>query len=308
MVPLGLLVLVAAAPPVPGPVLTAGDELVYAGEVREESTRFGAEYRRRFELTVRVLALGGPPGRTDLAVLTRLRPLEDPHVRDSADAVSGSTDGKPAAAAARLDLIRLDSRGRAAALKPAARVPLPLMNAPAVAPPGVPLDAPAAVELGMFVPAPAEAAPSWPGGGLTWTAGPLGVRDGAQVIELVGVAESADWTNRTGTSRAWRRADRVWASPADGLARQFERTVERTVGLHVVERRQTQVTLTQSNLLRGEAFEAARREVGFAYVFGAEAEAGKSGALKARIDRFRREHEPTAYREAVDAVARRLEP
>jgi hypothetical protein len=316
-----LLLLACSAGPtvtVPGPSLAPGDETVYAGEVREVSTRTGAEYRRTLRLAVRVLALDARPGGTDVAVLTQLRPMEDGHVRDAAAVVAGPSGGVEAAAATRLDLFRVDARGRVRRLLPPPGVPLRLSAGTPTAPtPEVPLDAPAAAEVGMFVPLPdAVASGGWtvPGGNrpaVAWAVGRTAVRDGAQVVELVGVQETGDWAEPTGTASPWRREDRVWVSPADGLARRFERTVERKAGVHVAYRRTVRAEAAPPAAVGGPVFEAARREIAFAWTFAADAAAARTAAdaarLADRIARYRRDHDPTAYRDAVDAVQHRLE-
>lgn len=318
MNPFAILLLTAAAagPAVPGPTFAAGDEIVYAGEITEESDRVGGRFRRKHAVEVRLFVLESRPGGADVAVMTLLRPLEDPHVRDAAKQVAGTAASRPAAPpAVRLELIRVDPKGGVRRLVPPPALPLSLTGRTPTEPaPDPPLDAPAAVELGMFAPLPDPVTPagsSWQVAGTAWRVGPTAVRNGAQVVELVGVRESADWATRTGVSRAWRRTDRVWVSPADGLARVFERTVEVTDGVPVAERRTVRAETAPPTAHRGDAYDAARREIEAAYRFAADAEAagrtGRFDPVKRAIQRYVRDHDPTAYRGAVEAVYRRCE-
>jgi hypothetical protein len=326
--PLVLLLLTAAAPPgpaLPPPAFTPGDEIVYAGEVHEASERIDLPYRRKSAIEVRLFTLAAGPDGADLAVLTSIRPLDDPHVAAAVKGVTGAApDRSPAAV--RLDLVRVDARGRVRRLAPPPGPPLPLTAATESAPPPPPpLDAAPPVEVGMFVPLP-EKSPavgeSWeaadPGRPpAAWEAKAAAVWNGAQVVEAAGLQQSADWEKPTAGWTAWRRADRVWASPVDGLARVVHRQTERKengtrVGWVVVR-----YEMKPPTPHRGESYQQVRKEVEYAYSFAAAADplvprAVELGpkpfeAIIARIDRYEADHPATAYREAVAAVRRRCE-
>jgi hypothetical protein len=329
---LGLLALTAAAPEgptLPGPAFAAGDEIVYAGEVLEVSERFDLPYRRKSALEVRLFVLSVGRDWSDIAVMTKLRPLEDPEIAAAVKAVTGNASkGKDTPPAVRLDLVRVDPRGRVRLLTPpAGPPPIPLGAKSATAPfPPAPLDIPPASEAGMFVPLP-EALPA---AGTTWEVAtesgrppsvwevkPAAVWNGAQVLEAAAVQQSAEWTKPVAGRTAWRQVDRVWVSPVDGLARVVHREVERKDASTPVGRLAVRYEMKPPTAHRGESYLRVRREIEYAWSFAAAADplvprAATLGprpfeAIIAKIEKYKTDHPPTAYREAIEAVLRRCE-
>lgn len=304
-----------AEPTVPAPSFTVGDEIVYAGEVAEESTRIDVPYKRKHELEVRLFVLAVRPDSTDLAVLTQLRPKVDASISEAASAVTG-VDPMKTPPAVRLDLVRVDARGRTTLLVPNTSPPFALDAKTRTKPvPDVPLDAPATLELGFLVPLPEKAATvgtKWTATErerpeFAWSAIQSAVLNGTQVLELAGMQQSAKWANAGGLDSSWRRTDSVWIATADGLARQFARTIEIKDGVHVVEKRVTSCTLSSPpSPNRGDGYAAIRKEIEHAIAFAAEADSGRSVRLLERIDAFERRHRETAYRVAIEAVRRRV--
>lgn len=344
MLPLGLLLLTAAAPPdaagprpdgppadpvvLPAPTLATGDEVVYTGEVHEASERIDLPYRRKAGLEVRLFTLSAGRDGADLAVMTLVRRVEDRHVAEAVKAVTGDAPGRrDAPPAVRLELVRVDRRGRARRLvPPPGPPPIPLTARTETAPlPPPPVDAPPAVELGMFVPAPeapAAVGTSWeaadPGRPPTaWRVRGTAVWNGAEVVEAVGTQESADRAKPVPGRAGWRRVDRVWASPADGLARVVHRQTERFDGADRVGWVVVRYEMRPPTPHRGESYLRVRKEIEHAYAFAATADplvprAVALGprpfeAVAATIERYKAEHPATPYREAVDAVLRRCE-
>lgn len=329
MLALGLLTLLISAPPSPprvaSPALRLGEELVYEGSISERGTRLGNEYRRQLGLRVRVIVLATHEGNIDTAVLTQLRPLEDDYVKDAAQVVAGNTSNNaPATAMTSLEFLRLHPNRTPQLLKPTSVIPVRLNAATSVqAIPPLPVDAPASMELGMFVPLQGSTdsvSGSWT---ITrsaepdteWKVGRTAVRDGAQLVELVGEQQTADWENSKGTTTAWRREDRVWVSPSDGLARFYERTVEQKEGIYVTRTRKVQAEMLPGVALHRDQLNAIRREIGFAHSFRLQfEEAEQPGSpthahdrLMELIRRYKRDHEATPYRDAVEAVYNRCE-
>ncbi len=301
-----------AEPALPASAFAVGDEIVYAGDVAEESTRVDLPYKRAFALEVRVFVLGVNESTADLAVMTLLRPKIDANVAGAAAAVTG-VDPAKSPPAVRLELVRVDAQGRAALLAPATAPPFTL-NARTPTKPIPPLaaDAPASLELGFLAPRPPKpnerswtiASPGLPD--WNWKLAQTAVRDGAQVVELVGERTSAKWADPGGLETNWRRADSLWIATADGLARQFTRTVEVKDGVSLVARRVTACAMSSPpSPNRGEGYAAIRKEIEAAVGFAAEADAGRAVRLPERIEAFERRHRETPYRVAIDAVKRR---
>lgn len=316
------LALLFAAPPgptLPPPQYTAGDRVAYAGEVVETSNRFDLPYRRQTRLDVTLFVLTASPSFADVAVLTRLTPLDDPTIAAAIKTVAGT---RPTAtgAAVRLDLLRVDRRGRASSLRPAAGLPLTLTSRTPMLPvPPLPLDGPPVVELGLFVLRPEEApviGTTWDESAgdrppLRWAAERTAVWDGAEVIEVTALQQTATFTNPLPGKPGWKRHDRVWVSPADGLVRVLERRVERTDGIGPIGQVEVKYQMTAPPVPhRGDSYAAARKEIEHAVSFAVQAETARGRdleLLRVRIDRHRADHPAGEFRAAVDAVSRRLD-
>jgi hypothetical protein len=334
VLPLGLLVLTAAAlpdgPALSPPTFTTGDEIVYVGEVHEASERIDLPYRRKAAIEIRLFTLSVGQQGSDLAVLTQVRPLDDPQIAEAVKTVTGVVpDRSEAPPAVRLELIRVDARGRVYRLTPPpGPPPIPLSaRTPTAPPPPVPLDAPPDREIGMFVPLP-EALPTtgetWMVNDpdparppAVWQAKPPGIWNGAQVIEAAGLQQTTDWDEPKFGQTAWRRADRIWLSPVDGLARVVHRQIERKAGNDRIGWVVVQYEMKPPTPHRGESYLRVRKEIEHAYAFAATADpllpqAVQLGSKRfelmiAAIERYKKDHPATAYREAVDAVLRRCE-
>lgn len=304
-----------AEPTVPAPLFTVGDELVYTGEVAEESTRIDLPYKRKHELEVHLFVLSVQDGVTDLAVMTLVRPKIDATIAGAASAVTG-VDPLKSPPAVRLSLVRVDSRGRSVLLKPKSNPPFMLdAKTPSVPVPSLPLDAPAGLELGFLVPLadkPAKLGTQWTATDrdrpdFHWTANQMAVLNGTQVLELTARQQSAKWDSAGGLDSSWRRSESVWIASADGLARQFTRTIEIKDGVHIVETRTTTCTMASPpSPNRGDGYSSIRKEIEHAIAFTAELESGRAVRLLDRIESFERRHRETPYRIAIEAVKRRL--
>lgn len=289
MSPAGVLALALLAPADPGdpPRLPKGTELTYTGTVTEAVDRPGQRFRRTHDLEVRVLIVDRKPGWADAAVLTLLRRPDEPT----------APHRPPTPPAVRLELVRLPDDGPAHRLAP----PGPL--------PPVPLDAFAPAEVGMLPP---DAGGAWQPTGWGFVAA-------ERCREVRFADQSAGWDRPRPGETDWRRADAVWLSARDGMARRVERTVTQrdgpgTAPAVVVE---TRYELRDQARLLGRTFDRYRREVELAHATAAEvgpllATGRLSGrAIDARLNgltAYLDETDPgTPYREAVLAVRRQLE-
>lgn len=327
-----LLATVAAAPAPDGltvgaPRLARGDELVYVGHVEEAGERVGNRFRKRHELEVRVFVLEVAGGAADCAVLTRVRPLLDPAVAGPAAVVTGADPARQASpAAVRLDLIRVDPRGRVALLTPPTR-PLSLTTStPTAPPPLLPLDAPPAVELGPFVPLPAKPAalgtvwdsaePGRPP--LVWAAARETVWNGGRCVEVTAAQQSDGWDRPDLAATGWKRTDAALVVPTDGFASAVTRRVERREGAMVIGWVEVSYEAKPTARLHGDRYDDERRDAEAAYALATElapllpragkVDAGEFRARVARIDRYVEDHPfRTGFREAIAAVRRRCE-
>ena len=161
----------AADPPaVPVPRLVRGDEFVYAGEA-DRGRRGAGRFRKTHDVGVRVLVLDVRAGGADCVILTSVQPRLDAVVAGPVAAVTG-TDATRPPAAVRVDLVRIDGRGRVRALDPPPGLPVVLTaDTPTTPVPRMPAGRVALAEVELFGPAADGPPPEvvgegfWNGGG-----------------------------------------------------------------------------------------------------------------------------------------------
>lgn len=320
-------VLLAApdGPAVGAPRLVRGDELVYCGHVDEAGERVGNRFRKRHEIEVRVFVLEAAGGFADCAVLTRLRPLADPAVAGPAAAITGADVGGQLAAV-RLDLVRIDPRGRVVRLAPPPGRMALTTTTPTAPVPLLPLDGLPVVELGAFIPLPAKPAvlgsvwestePGRPP--VVWSAAREAVWNGGRVLEVAAAQQSDGWDRPDLAAAGWKRTDVVLTVPGDGFASSVSRRIERREGANVVGWVAVNYEAKPSVRHHGDRYDEVRLDVETGFALAAElapllARAGKVEAKEfrarmVRIDRYAADHPfRTGFREAIEAVRRRCE-
>ncbi len=335
MLPVGLLLttLLLGSPgddarTVPPPRLLAGDELHYAGEVVEVSERFDNRFRKTYDLDVRLLVLEVGPNHADGALLTRLRPRLDPVVAGAATVILGpDATRQPQPPTVRVDLVRIDGRGRVTMLVPTAAAPRGLAtldlgrHVTASPPPASPLDAPPVVEVGFCVPLPLRAASvgmTWDAADgdrppVAWSAHADGLWNGGRAIEVRGLQQSEGYDRPLEVRAGWRRTERVLVSPADGTACRVERRTERRQGTAAQGSVAVTYELKPGTRLSGGRFEQQAREAQVAYQLGvelAELQARRAPAAEVksrgvRVAQFLADHPAGSFREAVESAHRR---
>jgi hypothetical protein len=302
-------------PKLPLATFSTGDEMVYSGEVNEESSRVDLPYKRKSSLEVRVFVLNSTAAYADLAVLTSTQILEDPNVAGPAASVTGQTAKEARTPAVSLELVRIDAAGKLSLLAPILPAPFVLNEKTSLrAAPLVPVERPATSELGFYFArprTPITANSRWKESentrpDINWQVQEVTTRQGTQVYDIAAVQHTAKWDNPTGTDDSWRRSDRYCIATSDGLTRQFLRTIERKEGIHIADRRAVNCELTTPpSPHRGEGYTGIRKEIEAAYAFELEYQSGKTNRLAERIETFLERHRETPYRVAIEAVRRR---
>jgi len=312
---------------VSGPRLARGDELHYTGDVELAGDRLGNRFRKRHALDVRVFVLDATRESADCAVLTVVRPLADPAVVDAIIAIGAARVREVAAPSVRLELIRVDGRGRVKSLRPAAGPPpLPLASAGVTDAPAFPLDLPPTAEFGFFVPFPAAAVKA----GTTWDAveadrPPVGwkattetVWNGGRCLELTAVQQSTGYDQPDAVRTGWKRSDRVIVSPADGYASAVSRTITRRDGRDGVGSLKVTYEQQPRNRAVGVKYSATRREIETAWSLTADYDALRSKGQRAsaieyrtraaKVDQYLEETVGgTTFRPAIESARRRFE-
>jgi len=328
----GLAILALAVTPtadkigLSGPRFEKGEEFVYRGEVVETSDRLDTRFTKKYGLDVRVFVLEAGKDGCDCAVMTVLTPKADARITEAMKAASGGGQSADAAAAVRLDLVRVDSRGQVVVLQPEAKRPLTLDEKTAkAAPPPIPNDGPTALELGMFLPLPITSV----GVGDTWdTAEPnrppvvwsaarqTVIWNGRRVADVTGLQQTDGYDSPKKARFGWQRTEAIYVSPADGMVSAFTRTLVRREGSEQVGTVKTTLELQPSNRHSEIKYRVTRAEIEAAWAFAAELDQLRAGRAKpdvlnahrSEVVRFT-EQRPTGtgFRPAIDAVLRRFE-
>jgi len=320
-----------AAPPdavvLSGHRLARGEELHYLGEVTEWNERFGNRFRKQYALELRILVLEVADDYTDCAAMTTLRPLEDPAVLQGIRLTTGQKPIPPSPTI-RLELIRVDDRGRVRQLTPAAGPPpLPLVaNTATRQLPPIPLDVPTSLELGLFVPLPigrAKLGSTWDVAEanrppIGWNAKGQALWNGGRCIQLVATQQTDGWDRPETVREGWQRIDTILVPPADGYAATVQRVIRRREGRDDIGSLTIKYERQPTSRHVGGRYTDVRTEVETAWWFATDLAMlnmpGKAVAqadVDARIKRLKQDLEDSqtasGYRPAIEATHRRCE-
>jgi len=315
-----------AAEVVPGPRLVKGDELHYVGEVVETSNRVENPYRKAHSLEVRLFVLESDDTAAICALLTVITRDADPALAPGMANIARRGPQKAGAnASAKLEFVRIDSRGIPEFLDPpAGSLPIRFEKAqrravPAMTPDGLPQ-----AELGFLVRTPTEGATLGTPWILReanrtiahWDAKPHGTWNGRRCWEVSCQRGSENYDRPDVAINAWRSTEILLASPAEGLASSVKRETVRRFGNEQIGKIEVKYEVQPANRFVGTRYAEARLEIETAWAMTAEFEAilgspakGKEyTALASKIQRYLEDHQGShGYRTAVAALKRRAD-
>lgn len=312
----------AGAPPLEhlalSPQLQKGDELVYKGKVEEVGQRAEGRWQRSSDLEVRVFVLDSQKHGTDVAVMTMLWPRPDEKIVEAIKAASGQHVKRGDAATVRLELLRVDDRGRVSWLQPKPGKVLELSETtPARDPPALPLDSPSPVETGLFLPLPLlpiKLTDTWdtpddPRSPRVWTAKAEAVWNGRRCVEVTGLQQSVGFDQPAKARTGWKREDVLLVSPTEGVASTVHRTVSNRVGRDVVCTVTTSYGLEPMQRRSGLKYQDCAAEIEAAWLFEQAAHDQRDGGklLRRELDRYLETRTATCFRPAIEAVQRKLD-
>lgn len=308
--------LVGAPPPeLTGPKLEKGLEVRWAGQFTEASFIPGVRTVRAYDVETRLLVLGVDENGADAALFTRVF-LK----------AAGKTAEAPAGAV-RIELARIDPRGRVTAVPSPADPDNPAPKArpwPAVQLQGLPYH-----EAGMFVELPDSKRAGVKDGwsreednrpAVAWTVKDVESFRGQIGLKVVGQQMTAGFAKTISPKPEWRRQETLCVLPALGYASRFERVIERRVpdGEDLAFRSVLTLELTGKLTYSGRLFDERREEAVTAAAHTAMldrllADGGRGGpkpfeSLVRRIDGYQTDHpggDSVPYREATMSVRKR---
>lgn len=279
-------------------------ELVYRGTYTEEAAGKSVQFTRSYRLESRVFVLDASQQSAEVALFTALKMKSPQSAEPARVAEAGSV---------RLELARLNAKGRLAALTGTTVL--------------TPLTGPPTLECGCLVEVPTgrvklddtwevneEGRPV-----LTWMVVGVETVNGTSCVKLAGLQQSEDWEHPRADHTAWRRQDFVWLSSRQGVAQRVERTIEQRepARREPSQRSVVRYELESSLVYPAQLFEDRSREIQHYRSMSEGAapllrEPGKFGpapcdALITRINHYADSHPPTPYREALLHLKRRLE-
>lgn len=313
----GLLLGAPPEPPV-GIHLEKGLETRWTGTFTEASFRPGVRAIRTYEVDVRLLVLNKDDQGHDVALFSRV--FLKPELKST----------QPPSGVVRLELARVDRRGRVVVMPSAADYDNPDPKArpwPLVKLQGLPFH-----EAGMFVPLP-ETETKWKVGATwnheepdrpttTWKITDQDSFRSQSAWKVIGSQKTTHYYTDRIRQAEWRREDRLTVLPNLGVAARIERIVERRepdadeIAFRSVLNLEQQGRITYS----GRLFEERRDEAINAAAFTAVldrllADGGRKGpqpfeTLIKRIHNYEADHvgsDSVPYREALIAVRRRAD-
>lgn len=298
----------------PAPRFVRGQEIPFAGEVVNVSDRPRLAFRNTYELNVRVFVLDTSNDVTDLAILTAVAPKANKAIVAAARTVSGevAAESKPAA---RVEFYRIDSKGTVRRLtRPKTAPPFAFAADHATEPLTDPaLDGPTYSECGFLPPRMLETGET----GIRWSRAADELWNGSRVIDLVGTQATKDYDNLAAAVAGWRRVDRFFLSPLDGLPRAYARRIEQREGKSVIASVELRLEMKPPVPPGTDAdYRRIRQEVESATWFaqdwdrlhepGKRPDAKAVSQLQARIARYLVEHPlGTSFRPAIEVLVKR---
>lgn len=298
----------------PAPRFVRGQEIPFAGEIVNVSDRPRLTFRNTYELNLHVFVLEAVADRTDLAILTAVAPRANQAIVTAAKVVSGevTTESKPAA---RVDFYRLDGSGTVRKLA-LPKNPPPFAFAADHATDAAPnpaLDGPTYSECSLFPPRKNNA----DGSALHWSRAADELWNGSRVVDLVGTQATTDFENLALAVAGWRRIDRVFLSPLDGLPRAYVRRIEQREGKSVIASVEMRLEMKAPVPPGTDAeYRRLRQDAEMAAWFAAEwdrlhmpgklPDAKAVSQLQARIARYLADHPlGTSMRPAIEVLVKR---
>jgi len=329
------LALIVSAPGPDG--LQKGDAFTFSGTVTQRVDRPTQYLHREYELCLRLFVLDRQELFADAALLTQLRRIEDA-VGGAAKPVTGTSPNQNSPPIIQLDYVRIHADGSLHLLVPVGPPFRLAADTPVRALPTIPLDDCAPSEFGIFPPRlPRTVAPGEP-----WTVAAGANRpkemwvaqkkmefiNAEQCRKLVMNQHSPEWEKPVGGQIAWHRADAVWVSTQDGMARKVNRVIRQRDGIPKIPELGTEVKdearidvryeLKDHEKLNGKTYDRTRRDVELAYDALADASTIIRDAVKlgprhfeakiTKLDAYLEETAPgTSFREAIVAARRILD-
>ena len=326
-----------SAPPAPAPesiVLNAprflrGEEILFTGEVLETSDGIGNRFRKKHALEIRLFVIEVEREYSDCAIIYSTKALEDPIVAQAIASVSGTnTPRDPPPASVHIELIRIDTRGRVKRLEPALAPPPLVLRAETrtADAPLFPVDVPASLELGMFIPLPIGATkigstwdstePNRPP--LAWTIRGTSTWNGGRCLHLTAVQHSEGWDRPDIVRTAWGRAETVLVPPGDGFASVVHRIIQRRDRRDIIGSISVKYEREQTIRHVGDRYNEVKTQVEAAWFFARDlAELQAPGTkttpkdFRARLTKIEQYLEDSrtksGFRTAIESTRRRCE-
>ncbi len=312
----------AGAPPAEhlslSPQLQKGDELVYKGRVDEAGQRSEGRWTRSSDLEMRVFVLDVNKHGINVAVMTSLWPKPDQKIVEAIKAAGGQNIKRNDTATVRMELMRVDERGRVSWLQPKPGKTLDISDTNQTRePPAMPMDSANPVEFGLFLPLPLLPiklndtwdTPDDPRSPRVWTAKAEAIWNGRRCVEVTGLQQSVGYDQPAKARTGWKREEVLLVSPSEGVASTVQRTLSKRVGREVVNTITTNYELEPTQRHSGLKYQDCAAEIEAVWLFEQTAQSQRDGGkvLRRELSRYLETRTATSFRPAIEAIERRLE-
>ncbi len=287
------------------PRLGQGQELVYSGTFEEESLTPGVHYKSRYRLGTKVFVLESSQDGWKVAFLTSLQ-------RPPEGLAHPSSHKKKPLASVRLEIAEVSRQGHVQGEKRSNLY--------------IPVTGPPTLEHGniLLVPkAPVHLGESWevrePGQPLcVWKATKTAIVSNTPCVVLEGLQKSPDWDEPRADSTAWKRTEKVWLAPQNGMVYRLERIIERREPARKFPTHRSTLRYEKDSHLvyPTQFFQDCRAEIGQAHILSREAEhylqkpsrySGQIDVVLKKIAHFTLHNPQTPYRKALTHLEQRLQ-
>jgi hypothetical protein len=294
----------AAEPKWPGVRLEPGQVVAYAGDLADTSERPGKKYRHAFAVEVTWVVLAVKNGAAECVTMTTVTPRPEQSIANATIQITGQVDRTPPVSVVRVEFVKLLANG---AVQTAT---LPNGDPPF-----------ATLAFSSWRTGPKLQGPTWresapfdrffDGKAMTFEKRGDELWNGSRVVDFVGKSQSQHFDDLAKSPAGYRRTDRVFVSPTDGLPRAYVRTIEQREGKAIIATAETKLAMSPPPpVLDAAGIQRVRREGEWAVKLADEADGVvRDGVAQAKFrDRVKRIIAgfaiPSAVRPALESLAR----
>jgi hypothetical protein len=208
--------------------LEAGQSYIYTGKTVDKSDRVGKKYQHSYQVEVLLFALSGK----EFILQTSITPEPEPTIKNASHTVSGikPQDLKPAF---QVDFLKIGENNTLQILNILPSSPVKLDKSKYSSLPDINVDGPVYSETAPFA------------GMLSnkWKKHPDDLWNGSAVNDFTALETTAGFDDLRLAVAGWRKQERVYVSPIDGMPRVYKRLIAHREGKDIIATIETTITM-----------------------------------------------------------------